>query len=104
VPAEVEAALMAHPAVAEAAVVGAPDEELGEEVVAFVTLRPGARVRPEQLIAFCRERLAAFKYPRRVTIVDQLPRSRSGKVLKAELPRQGRILPGMRAVDPDARP
>jgi long-chain acyl-CoA synthetase len=104
VPAEVEAALMAHPAVAEAAVVGAPDEELGEEVVAFVTLRPGARMRPEQLIAFCRERLAAFKYPRRVTIVDQLPRSRSGKVLKADLPRQGRILPGMRAVDPDARP
>ncbi len=85
VPGEVEAALLAHPAVAEAAVIGVAHPELGEEVAAFVTLRAGARAEPADLIAFCRERLAGYKYPRRVTIVEAMPRSATGKILKAKL-------------------
>ncbi len=84
-PAEVEAVLLAHPAVAEAAVVGVPDHTLGEEIAAFVALRPGTAAGADELIAWCRERLAAFKYPRRVTFLDALPRSATGKVLKARL-------------------
>lgn len=85
VPGEVEAALLDHPAVAEAAVVGTPDALLGEEIAAFVTLRPGARADAPELVSFCRERLAAFKYPRRVSIVTELPKSATGKVLKWRL-------------------
>ncbi|MGH7414219.1 MAG: class I adenylate-forming enzyme family protein [Candidatus Rokuibacteriota bacterium] len=85
VPGEVEAALLAHPAVAEAAVVGVAHAELGEEVAAFVTLRPDARAAAEELVAFCRERLAGYKYPRRITIVAELPKSATGKILKAKL-------------------
>jgi long-chain acyl-CoA synthetase len=85
VPGEVEAALLAHPAVAEAAVVGTPHAELGEEIAAFVTLRPGTGAGAEELAAFCRERLAAFKYPRRVSIVAELPKSATGKILKWRL-------------------
>jgi long-chain acyl-CoA synthetase len=85
VPGEVESVLLDHPAVAEAAVVGTPHPELGEEVAAFVTLRPGARADAEELVGFCRERLAAFKYPRRVAIVADLPKSATGKVLKWRL-------------------
>ena len=84
-PAEVEAVLLAHPEVAEAEVTAMPDATLGEEVAAFVALRPGAAADAEALIAWCRERLAAFKYPRRVTLVNALPRSATGKVLKAKL-------------------
>jgi len=65
--------------------VGVPDTTLGEEVAAFVALRPGVKAGTDELIAWCRERLAAFKYPRRVTIVEALPRSSTGKVLKARL-------------------
>ena len=82
-PAEVETVLVAHPAVSEAAVVGVPDGALGEEVAAFVVLRSGAT--PDELVAWCRERLAAFKYPRRITVLPALPRSATGKVLKAQL-------------------
>jgi long-chain acyl-CoA synthetase len=85
VPAEVEAVLLAHPAVAEAAVVGIAHAELGEDVAAFVTLRPGAAIRSEELIAFCRERLAGYKYPRQITLVPELPKSATGKILKAKL-------------------
>ena len=85
VPGEVEAALLAHPAVAEAAVIGIPHVELGEEVAAFVTLHSAATVGPEELLAHCRERLAAFKYPRQVVIVAELPKSATGKILKSRL-------------------
>jgi long-chain acyl-CoA synthetase len=85
VPGEVEAALLDHPAVAEAAVIGTPHPELGEDVAAFVTLKPGARADADELVAFCRERLAAFKYPRRVSIMAELPKSATGKVLKWRL-------------------
>ena len=84
-PAEVESVLLSHSAVAEAAVIPVPHAELGEEVAAFVALRPAAMVAPDDLIAWCRDRLAAFKYPRRLTIVPALPRSAAGKVLKAQL-------------------
>jgi long-chain acyl-CoA synthetase len=84
-PPEVEAVLLAHPAVAEAAVVGIPDDDLGEEVAAFVVLRPGAAATADALTTWCRERLAAFKYPRRVAIEPELPRAATGKVLKRAL-------------------
>ena len=84
-PQEVEAVLLTHPEVAEAAVVGVPHPTLGEEVHAFVALRPGAGADPGALVRYCRERLAAFKYPRRVTIVPALPRSAAGKILRSSL-------------------
>jgi long-chain acyl-CoA synthetase len=84
-PREIEEVLHEHPAVMEAAVIGRPDERLGEEVVAFVALKPGAGAEPAAIIAFCKERLAAYKYPRAVTVVDALPKGPSGKVLKTEL-------------------
>ena len=85
VPGEVEAALLGHPAVAEAAVIGVAHAELGEEVAAFVALRPGARADASELIAFCRARLAGYKYPRRITVVEAMPKSATGKILKARL-------------------
>ena len=84
-PREVEDVLYGHPAVREAAVVGVPDAYRGETVKAFVSLRPGERVDADELIAFCRERMAAYKYPRVVEIVDELPRTASGKVLRRVL-------------------
>ena len=84
-PAEVENELLRHPAVAQAAVVGAPDERMGEVGVAFVVPRANATVDPDELVAWTRERIANFKVPRRVVIVDALPLNASGKVLKYEL-------------------
>jgi long-chain acyl-CoA synthetase len=84
-PVEVEEVLSRHPAVAEAAVVGVPDERWGETVKAFVILRPGRESTPEELEAFAREHLAGYKLPRRFEFVDDLPRTASGKVLKREL-------------------
>jgi O-succinylbenzoic acid--CoA ligase len=87
-PAEVEAALLAHPAVLEAGVVGAPDPTWGQVPVAYVVARPGHAAGPElaaELLAFTRERLAAYKQPRRVTVVASLPRTASGKLRRTEL-------------------
>ncbi|HLT59303.1 MAG TPA: o-succinylbenzoate--CoA ligase [Limnochordales bacterium] len=84
-PAEVEAVLMAHPAVAEAAVVGVPDERWGQVPVAYVALRPGQPCTEAQLVAFCRERLAGYKVPARVTFVPELPKGASGKILRRAL-------------------
>lgn len=89
-PQEVEAVLLTHPEVVEAAVVGVPHPTLGEEVHAFVALRPGAGADAGELVLYCRERLAAFKYPRQVTIVPALPRSAAGKILKSSLPSRPR--------------
>jgi len=84
-PREVEEVLYAHPAIAEAAVIGKPDDKLGEEVVAVVTMKSGASVTPEEVIAYCKEQMAAYKYPREVRIVDALPMGPTGKILKKEL-------------------
>lgn len=84
-PQEVEAVLLSHPAVAEAAVVGVPSPDLGEEVAAFVTLKPMAATTTEALIGYCREHLARFKFPRRVSILEEIPKGATGKILKSEL-------------------
>lgn len=84
-PREVEDVLYEHPAVLEAAVVGFPDEYRGESVAAFVSLRDGQAATAQELIEFCRDRLAAYKYPRRVTFIDTLPKTASGKILRREL-------------------
>ena len=84
-PREVEDVLYTHPAVREAAVVGVPDAYRGETVKAYVSLRPGAAVEPAELSAYCEERLAAYKYPREVEILAELPKTTSGKILRREL-------------------
>jgi acyl-CoA synthetase (AMP-forming)/AMP-acid ligase II len=84
-PAEVEQVIARHEGVAECAVVGVPDERLGEVGLAFVVPRLGATVDPDEVVAWCREHMANFKAPRSVTIVESLPRNASGKVLKFEL-------------------
>jgi len=87
-PREVEEVIYAHPAVAEAAVIGIPDERLGEEVKAVVALKPGASATADDIIAFVKERMAAYKYPRTVQFVDTLPKGATGKILKKELKAQ----------------
>ena len=84
-PAEVENVLMAHPAVADVAVVGVPDERWGETGKAIVVKAEGAEVTPEEIIDFCRQRLAKFKCPTSVEFTDVLPRNPSGKVLKKDI-------------------
>jgi len=84
-PLEVEDVLYTHPAITEAAVIGRPDERLGQEIVAVVVVKPGADVTRDDLVAYCKERLAAYKYPREVRFVDELPKGPTGKILKKEL-------------------
>lgn len=84
-PREVEDVLLEHPAVREAAVVGAPDAYRGETVHAFISLRPGHATEPAELIGFCRERMAAYKYPRAITMLEELPKTATGKILRREL-------------------
>jgi long-chain acyl-CoA synthetase len=84
-PREIEEVLYEHPEVAEAAVVGMPHPELGEEVGAAVALKPGATVTPDELRSYVKSQVAAYKYPRRVWIVDALPKGPTGKILKKEI-------------------
>ncbi len=80
--AEVEAAIYEHPDVYEAAVFGVPHERLGEEVAAAVALKPGAHAEPDELRDFVKERVAAYKYPRHLWLVDALPKGPTGKILR----------------------
>lgn len=84
-PREVEDVLAEHPSVREAAVVGVPDEKRGETVKAFVSLRDGEHLDPDELIAHCKERMAAYKYPRQLEIIDELPKTVTGKILRRQL-------------------
>ncbi len=84
-PAEIEEHLHSHPEVVEAAVIGVPDEEWGERLKAFVVRRPGSQLSSEDVVQFCRDKLADYKRPREVVFVDALPRNPTGKVLKREL-------------------
>jgi long-chain acyl-CoA synthetase len=84
-PREVEEALYEHEAVAEVAVIGIPHDDLGEEVGAAVAFKPGQEADVEELRAFAKERLAAYKYPRHVWVVDQLPKGPTGKILRREV-------------------
>ncbi|GAB25737.1 long-chain fatty-acid--CoA ligase [Gordonia polyisoprenivorans NBRC 16320 = JCM 10675] len=88
-PREVEDVLYTHPAVREAAVVGVPEDYRGETVKAYVSLREGQSVDPDELIAFCKEQMAAYKYPRSVEVVGDLPKTVTGKILRRELRDQG---------------
>jgi len=84
-PREIEEVLYSHESILEAAVIGIPDLEKGEEVKAIIALAPGAELSEEDVIAFCKERLAAYKYPRVVEFMDALPKGSTGKILKREL-------------------
>jgi long-chain acyl-CoA synthetase len=84
-PREVEDVLYGHPAVREAAVVGIPDERRGETVKAVVSLRPGESVTEQELIEYCKANMAAYKYPRFVEFIDELPKTPTGKILRREL-------------------
>jgi long-chain acyl-CoA synthetase len=84
-PREIEEVLYEHPAVREAAVIGVPHRELGEEVAAAVALKDGVDSSPAELRDFVKQRVAAYKYPRQVWLVDELPKGPTGKILKREI-------------------
>jgi long-chain acyl-CoA synthetase len=86
-PREVEEVLYEHPAVREAAVIGVPHDEYGEEVCAAVALKDGAAASPDELREFVKEQVAAYKYPRHVWFVEELPKGPTGKILKREIER-----------------
>jgi long-chain acyl-CoA synthetase len=84
-PAEIEAAIIRHPAVQDVAVIGIPDDEFGEQVKAFCELKPGRAAEPAEILAHCAESLASYKRPKSLDIVAELPRNTMGKLLKREL-------------------
>jgi long-chain acyl-CoA synthetase len=93
-PREVEEVLYEHPAVSEAAVVGVPDESMGEEVGAAVVLKEGAQASADDIRAFVRERVAAYKYPRKVWFPGELPKGPTGKILKREIEKPDSVTQG----------
>jgi long-chain acyl-CoA synthetase len=88
-PRELEEVLMTHEAIAQVAVIGVPHEVHGEEIRAVVVLKAGRFATPEDVIAWCRERMAAYKYPRVVEIVTAMPMTATGKILKRALKQAG---------------
>ncbi len=88
-PREIEELLLRHPAVADIGVVGVPDDRWGERLKAFAVVREGFTLSPEDIAAFCADKLAAYKIPRELVLIPALPRNANGKVLKTEL----RVLP-----------
>jgi len=84
-PAEIEAELIQHPKIADVAVFGIPHDDWGEEVKAVVAFKQGKSATVDELVAYCKEHLAAYKYPRIVEILDALPKGPTGKILKREL-------------------
>ncbi len=93
-PREIEEVLYEHPAVREAAVVGLPHAELGEEVGAAVAIVPGSEITPEELRDYVRANVAAYKYPRHVWFVQELPKGATGKILKREIKAPAEALAG----------
>jgi acyl-CoA synthetase (AMP-forming)/AMP-acid ligase II len=84
-PAEVESALYGHPAIADVAVIGVPDERWGEAIKAIIVLKPGRQATEAEILAYARDRIAGYKLPKSIDFVDALPRTPSGKILKREL-------------------
>jgi long-chain acyl-CoA synthetase len=84
-PREIEEVLYEHPAVSEAAVIGVPDAAMGEEVGAAIVLKPGQQSDADEIRSFVKERVAAYKYPRRIWFLDALPKTATGKILKREI-------------------
>ena len=84
-PVEVENAIASHDAVADVAVIGVPDDKFGEALLAFVVLKPGTSLELDEMIDFCRERIAGYKIPRQLEVIEEMPRNPSGKLLKREL-------------------
>jgi len=87
-PREIDEVLYQHPAVAAAATIGVPDQLYGEEVAAFVVLKSEREVTEDEIVAFCKERLADFKCPKTIRIVTEIPKGPTGKLLKRELARE----------------
>ena len=84
-PAQVESAIYGHPAIAEVAVIGIPSEKWGEEVKACVVAKPGHEIDPDSVIAYARENVAAFKAPKSIDVIPEMPRNASGKILRRQL-------------------
>ena len=84
-PREVEEVLYTHPDIEEASVIGVPHQHYGEEVKAVVTVKRSATVSPEEVVEYCKKHVAAYKYPRMVEIVEELPKGPTGKILKREI-------------------
>ena len=85
-PKEIDEALYRHPAVLDAAAVGIPDDVYGEEILACVTLKPGATATEEELLAHCRAQLGDFKTPKPIKFLEELPKGPSGKIQRLKLP------------------